>query len=366
MSQHYTNKEIIEFTEGNFSLPKATEISKHIARCTICKANLEKIAPEFIDEKIVSVNERHFSEGEIVAFLKAETSLKNRLEMSEHLRNCAVCKNRLYGQNPQFLKQTVAAYLNKDDSAEKKPFFSTFNALIPVGAMALLLIAALFFALPKTEDTEQLQTKINEINEIQPTISASPTNSVPHSANQNVDEPPPKTASDSPTVERKPTPKVIIKQIAKEKPVAPDKLPREQNKTNKPAVSASRSAQTDCVEEERVATISPNFEKIIETQPTLRWKKFPQAVKYNVYVSDTAQILIEEAEVVNETSYKLKTLLELDKPYKWSVVGKTADGKTFPSQPMEFSVGKKAQKYKVARVKNETRCLNEKNKSRDK
>ena len=362
MSKHYTNKELIEFTNGTYPVQKLAEISKHIARCSPCKDSLESISPTFINHQFAEMNnERHFSEGELVAFLKAEIPLKSRLQMSEHLRNCPTCKTKLYAQNPQFLKQTIATYLNKEEPLPKKTFFSSLNILVPIGAMAVLLIAVLFFVLPKREPLS-LQTKVNKAVENPSLIPISPSNQTMLSSNNNLENPPRSVEINPPTIVKRQPPKVVTKEIVKTKKIIENKLPN----SNKVAISESRSSNSNCENEDKVTVISPNFEKITDKQPTFRWKRFPQATKYNIYISDTAQILIEEAEVINETSYKLKTSLELDKPYKWSVVATTADGKTFPSQSTEFSLGKKAQKFKISKERNKTRCLKENGKLREK
>lgn len=359
MNQHYTNKELTQLINGNFAVQKMVGFSQHIAQCATCKNNLEKIAPEFVEKQKDIPEHTHFSEMELIAFLKADIPLKNRLEMSEHLRNCPICKTKLYAQNPQFIKQTVSTYLSKDEITEKKSFFSNLNVLVPIGAMAALLIALLLFALPKPE-LDSLQTKIEDNSEIPPITADNFEEGLPVSPNKTTDLPTQNPTKSSAEVAKKTTPKSVVKDVIKSKDEVKFKSKDEVSiKLKKPdsfKISTSRSSNSDCESEDKVAVISPNFEEITEIRPTFRWKNFKNAVKYNIYISDTSQILLEEAEIVNETFYKSKTQLDRNKPYKWSVVATTEDGKTYPSLPIEFSLGKKAQKYKIARTSNETRC----------
>lgn len=356
MSKHYTNNELKEFANGNFSVKNLVAASKHIAQCSNCNQNLKKIAPTFFTDSVeqnLVTDARHFSDEEITAFLKAETPLQHRLQMSEHFRNCEVCKAKLYQSNPMFLKQTIAAYLNKEDETKKKSFFSTLNALIPIGAMAVLLIGILGYIL-----LIEFRTNTEQVKVIEPIESSSPfpnlqndSNPVVSNKNTDVNE---KNTTNNPS-------QLEINQhlpITKSSPVSKEKRINSSNSKTNIIISPSRSAKDASNCEPEVAAIAPVYERITEIQPTFRWKPVANAVKYHLYISDTAQILIEEAET-KESSYKLKASLEPNKQYKWKVVATMPDGKTLNSPSIEFSLGKTPLKYKFSKKKivNETRCL---------
>lgn len=106
--------------------------------------------------------------------------------------------------------------------------------------------------------------------------------------------------------------------------------------------------------------LSPYFETVTESRPVLRWKKVPGAVSFHLYVSDSDQNLVEEAET-KETSFKLTTDLEQNKSYRWKIVATLANDKLVKSESISFSVGKTAQKYSPQRITklnvNPTRCI---------
>lgn len=114
-------------------------------------------------------------------------------------------------------------------------------------------------------------------------------------------------------------------------------------------VSRSRSL-SDCPPGAPEIVLSPYFETVTEKQPVLRWKKVPEAIKYELFISDSGQVLIEKGEVENDTSYRLKTELDKDKSYKWKVIARLPGNKTLSSIPISFSVGSPARKYPAKEI----------------
>lgn len=366
MNKHLTNDELKQFADGEYSVKKLVAISQHLSQCENCKNSLKKISPDFFADLGANQevhNEKHFSNDEITSFLRAELPIKYRLQMSDHLRNCIACKTKLYQTNPHFLKQTISNYLNKEEPVEKKSYSASLNALIPIGAMAILLIGVISYLLfiSFKNNGAVLQTKVEETPVKTQTIAldnSSKINTEKSSANV---APTPKTLESNGDLTSNKINEEISKSkninIAKVKPLEKDNV---KSNTAKVTISNSRSAnsQSDC--ENQVTIVTPYFEKITESQPIFRWKSVPNAVKYNLYVSDTAQILIEEAET-KENSYKLKASLEPNKQYKWKVIATMPDSKTLNSPSIEFSLGKTPQKYRFTKNRNKTindvRCL---------
>ena len=132
---------------------------------------------------------------------------------------------------------------------------------------------------------------------------------------------------------------------------------------NKVVVSSSRSLN-DCLPGSPEIVVSPYFETIVDRQPVLQWKAVPGAVRYELYVSDSEQMLVEKGKAESDaTSYRLKTELEANKSYKWKVIARLSDSKRLSSDPISFSVGDAARKYspkKIGQMKiNPTRCVQE-------
>lgn len=127
----------------------------------------------------------------------------------------------------------------------------------------------------------------------------------------------------------------------------------------KVTVALSRSLG-DCPPGTESFIVSPYFETITTPLPILRWKLVPEALKYDIYVSDSAQILIEKATVTGEGSYKLTSVLETGKSYRWKVIATLRNNQTLSSDVIDFTVGSNAQKYpqkRMGRMKdNPKRC----------
>lgn len=90
----------------------------------------------------------------------------------------------------------------------------------------------------------------------------------------------------------------------------------------------------------------------------LKWKKVPKAAKYHIYVSDDEEILVDEFETEQETSYALKKPLAPQKTYQWKVVITLEDGKTIIGDSQKFTVKdlQSNQKKSERREKSLIRC----------
>jgi hypothetical protein len=371
MKNHFNIIKLEQFANGKYPAKKTFEISKHLSECAECRTNLQNIAPTFfitpfaeIAEMMAVKNEKHFSEDEINSFIKAELPIAYRLKMSEHLRKCIDCKSKLYKKDPAILKQTISSILGKEEKVENKSFFNKLSLPITIGATAISLIGLLFFIIftaNKTNDSA-FQTKVSDQENIQPpTVNKSETDSNIFVGVENLN-------SQKVRNTNQPSPK--NKNIAKKQIVVTKEKDNSETDKNKSIsnaknviISNSRSSNnsSDCEKNNLISAITPYFETITERQPTFRWKSVPNVVKYHLYISDNDQILIEEFETEKETSYKLKSLLELDKTYKWKILATLADGKTVNSESITFSAGKTAQKYihkkEVRKTINPIRCI---------
>jgi len=98
-------------------------------------------------------------------------------------------------------------------------------------------------------------------------------------------------------------------------------MPREE----KAAVSSTRGGNSpNCGDQTSVdSAVGMNDETVI-----LKWKKIPKAAKYHLYVSDEEEILFDEFETNEGTSYVLKKPLDLLKTYKWKIVVTLENGET--------------------------------------
>jgi len=99
------------------------------------------------------------------------------------------------------------------------------------------------------------------------------------------------------------------------------------------AVSKIRGLASKCGDAGR---FEMGFESIEQTH-VLKWKKFPNAVKYHLYISDDDEILVDEFETELATSYALTKPLDAKKSYSWKVIITLANGKTMNVATQKFS-----------------------------
>ena len=99
------------------------------------------------------------------------------------------------------------------------------------------------------------------------------------------------------------------------------------------AVSKIRGAASNCND---AGLFEMGFESIEQTH-VLKWRKFPDAVKYHLYISDDDEVLIDEFETGQATSYALTKPLDQKKSYRWKVIITLANGKTMNVATQKFS-----------------------------
>lgn len=101
---------------------------------------------------------------------------------------------------------------------------------------------------------------------------------------------------------------------------------------------------------------------MIEGAIILRWKKIPNAAKYHLYISDNEEILFDEFQTNEGTSYLLKKPLDPLKTYKWKIVVTLENGETIVGDSQKFTVKdlKSDQKKSKKKEKSDIRCSEDK------
>ncbi len=91
----------------------------------------------------------------------------------------------------------------------------------------------------------------------------------------------------------------------------------------------------------------------------LRWKPVPKAAKYHLYVSDDNEILVDEFETDQDTSYVLKKPLDPSKAYKWKIVITLENGQVIVADSQKFTpedIRSVQKKVSSKRQRSVTRC----------
>ena len=91
----------------------------------------------------------------------------------------------------------------------------------------------------------------------------------------------------------------------------------------------------------------------------LRWKRVRNAARYHLYVSDDNEILIDEFETDQDTSYVLKKPLDPSKAYKWKIVITLENGKKLYADAQKFTAKDFQASFNGYKTKarSNTRCL---------
>jgi len=91
----------------------------------------------------------------------------------------------------------------------------------------------------------------------------------------------------------------------------------------------------------------------------LRWRRVRNAAKYHLYVSDDNEILIDEFETDQDTSYVLKKPLDPSKAYKWKIVITLENGQVIVADSQKFTsedIRSVQEKVSSKRQRSVTRC----------
>lgn len=75
----------------------------------------------------------------------------------------------------------------------------------------------------------------------------------------------------------------------------------------------------------------------VEPDLVLRWQRVQNAVKYHLYISDDEEILIDEFETENSTSYLLKKHLDPKRSYKWKLIITLENGQVIVADSQKFT-----------------------------
>lgn len=112
-------------------------------------------------------------------------------------------------------------------------------------------------------------------------------------------------------------------------------LPKKLN-GNRVIFSETRGKASKCSEPQTIEMeFSPEKENYV-----FKWKKLPNAAKYQLYISDDDEILVDEYETTSETMFVLKKPLDPLKTYKWKLIVTLENGQTIVGTSQKFNINK--------------------------
>lgn len=292
-------------------------------------------------------------------------------EIGKHLLGCEACRAELRPPTPaQFLNALMyeATSENRDLVEDKSHgLFETLKALIyPLrqkrilvlaGAALLVLLGTSFLLLLNRSEQPTIDTEIAQSFETEGPESKFRGDGIIEPVQKETNDGGPRSADPRLTDSNKGLEplnrnRLALKTSLPNRPgnKAKGKLPRAGSEN----VSPSRGVISRCSDQR---SIGIEFTASRGTV-VLKWEKVPKAVKYHLYISDDEEILVDEYETTQETSYVLKKTLYKGKIYKWKVVIELENGRTLIGVSQKFTSKdfQPNQKGIVKRLNTEIRC----------
>ena len=319
---------------------------------------------------------QHLTENQLTDyFSNAALDKEAKHRIGRHLLQCDFCLKRL----PQpTTEQFWAALMTDDDAKDSRDERTTLTAqlssifqslkhpkvfALSAAALAVLIFFSAFIWLDAAKSSE-METEVaqnfepaqsvfnqNSDEQINPSsILPTDENTYPFS---------PATTSraiakpDSPATSN--TPKHNLKTAARTD-ISLKTQVKSANESEKANISSTRGGSSvlpKCAAVAVEMTTGSKGEAI-----TLKWKKVPSAAKYHLYISDDDEILVDEYETEQETSYVLKKPLDPVKVYRWKVVITLEDGSTVIGDSQKFTIKNfhPNQKKSERKEKSDIRC----------
>lgn len=291
----------------------------------------------------------HLTENQLSDYYSNALEDKIRREIGRHLLVCDFCLKQLPQPNPEQFWTALMTENDVNDRVEETTDFPQrlgfINRLFTPPKMLAWsaggFAIALFFAVLIGFYAEK---PLNEEREVTEVFNVKNTN-LDYIQNKDNEQivPALKPSNDSVKIESN-------RGLAISKPKELNLQKRESNLSNdnlrqNPAknvlnekrgnISSTRGVSANCTEENQIEMeIGSNNEDAV----VFRWMKVPNASKYQLYISDDEEILIDEYETEQATSYVLKNPLDPGKTYKWKVVITLENGETLSGTSQKFSV----------------------------
>lgn len=305
-------------------------------------------------------NFKHLTQFELIAYHGDSLEKNERHEIGKHLLNCAECRKRLPMPSVERFWAAIMTDSEVQDSPQKEdterflPALASFlklqSALLWSGAALLIIFCFTFLLWSGSADSsrEVVQTFDNE------SVSD---RSFPLPAQTPIEKDS-IVLTNSNRASSNPTPKTNKQEVSKREIVRTDSRPDFKVPNLKPQpkqqVVATRGVSAKCSENQKIdVEFSGEKENFV-----FKWKAFPKAAKYHLYISDEDEILVDEFETEAETTFVLRKPLDPQKTYKWKIIVTLENGQTVIGNSQKFTMKDFQMKQRriEPRRNSETRC----------
>ena len=306
----------------------------------------------------------HLTSNQIAAFGAGALALTDSRTVGGHLIQCAECRSLLPVPDPARVwtavsrerdfgesSQTLSSSSSRESYAKTLiGFFDKRNRLAWAGGLLAIVVSFAALLIFSSSNERGVETDVARSFEFEsPGLVPVPDHGLPNELNPGSSE------IDSDGKETKAVSTNLKSRDTRSKS-AERSIPtnsRTSNGMNR-NISSTRGAITPC-------TIWKTIEVELRTNKTdlvLRWKRVPKAAKYHLYISDDNEVLVDEFETDQETSYVLKKQLDPTKSYKWKIVVTLEDGqKLFVDAPKFTARDFRSSLSEYKKSKSNTRCV---------
>jgi hypothetical protein len=319
----------------------------------------------------------HLTENQLNAYFgDSALAQEAKHEIGRHLLQCDFCLKRLPQPTAEHFWAALMTDENADDFVDERDSLAdrlrlnVQKLMQPkifawgAGALAIVLVftATIWFNAAKSADGERELAQNLEIGDRQSLPSQVDDNKInlPQSfppVERNNNRSP--ESSNRTTANRDPldTKDIEPKEKSKTAPqsVFNGKIPPKQSNDEKGNISLTRGGSSQPCGDQKSINLAMEMS---DEAVVLKWRKIPEAAKYHLYVSDDEEILLDEYETTQETTYVLKKALDPQKTYKWKVVVTLANGNTIIGDSQKFTVKDFQQNLKKSekKKKSDVRC----------
>lgn len=303
-------------------------------------------------------NFKHLSEAELSAYSLGSLEKNESQTLGRHLLKCAECRKLLPMPSAErfwAVVMTDSEIKDAPENEESEGFVSSLGSFLKLnygfvwgGAAVIIFSFSFLLWLGMADSSSEVAKNFN--NESDSEINfpiLEETRIIENST----------SSTNSNRAVAIPTPKNLKLQSPKPR-ISQNIINRDFNKPNlkqqPEKFAATRGGNAKCSESK---TIEVEFSGDKESF-VFRWKAVPKAAKYHLYISDDEEILIDEFETEEQTSFILQKPLDPQKTYKWKIIVTLENGQTVVGESQKFTIKdfQINQKKIAPKKKSETRC----------
>ncbi len=320
----------------------------------------------------MSAIQEHLSNRQISEYQSGVLTGTESNEIGKHLLKCGNCRNMLpIPSGEKFWTELITERHIEETAKSAKlvdsslSFFSVIFGVFNRPSVLMFSAAAIvvFFGLPfliwhSVEDRMSLSGEVAQIFDRENGETSSRVNEEPKTLKKF-----PADGMESGISSKKSNSKrkgIVANEKISSNPSKKERLSSvSQRKSNRNARQINSYKNRDNISLIRGSSLNCTNEIVLEMEigkdreaVVLKWKKVKNAAKYHVFISDDDEILVDEYETEEDTTYSIKNNLDPTKLYRWKLIVTLENGQRVVGDSQNFSANdtvKKRSKFENKR-----------------